>query len=120
VAKKTTTSWRPTAKQISVLEAASETGLNRTITAVCENASVTPKTFYGWLKDDPRFREEWESVWHGAIRKHLPGVVMAQVHKALEGDTRAAEFVAKLGGVFIDKQEQTGEHVIRFVDETSD
>ena len=54
--------WKPKPKQRKVLEAAMKPGINRTITAVCEEATVTPRTFYRWL-DIPEFREAWNDVW---------------------------------------------------------
>lgn len=92
-----------------MLEAATETGLNRSISVVCEAADVSRPTFYRWLENDANFKAEWEEVWHGAVKRHLPGVVMAQVHKALDGDTRAAEFVAKMAGAWVEKKDLTSD-----------
>lgn len=96
-------SWMPTPKQAAVLEAAQEAGLNRTITAICDTAGVTRKSFYQWLKDED-FQTAWRSVWQDALGRHLPGVVAAQVAKALEGDTPAARLVADLAGVTLNRQ----------------
>lgn len=104
--KQTETKWRPTKKQAAMLTAASEAGLNRTITAVCEEAGVARPTFYRWL-DDPHFKREWENAWYGATRRHMPGVVAAQIDAALKGDTAAATFVARMAGLWVDRKEIT-------------
>jgi AcrR family transcriptional regulator len=101
------TEWKPSGKQRAALDAAAEVGFNRTISAVCERANVNRKTFYRWLEHDEDFRSAWESVWRGAVKRHLPGVVMAQIQKALEGDTRAAEYVAKMAGEWVEKKDLT-------------
>jgi hypothetical protein len=108
MAQQNETDWKPTGKQRAMLEAGAEAGLNRSIKAVCESAGVSRPTFYRWLDHDPDFKTAWEGVWRGAVKRHLPGVVMAQIHRALEGDTRAAEFVAKMAGEWIEKKELTG------------
>ncbi len=101
------TEWVPTLKQKAVLRAAAEVGLERNISAVCKEAQVDRKSFYRWLKHAD-FRDAWEAVWHGAIRHHLPGVVAAQLDKALKGDTQAARLIADMGGVLKQKHELTG------------
>lgn len=98
------TAWTPTSKQKAVLLAAMEVGLNRTITAVCLEARIDRKSFYRWLKDK-QFRDAWEQAWHGNIQHHLPGVISAQLEKALAGDTAAARLVADLAGVLKIKAE---------------
>lgn len=59
---------------------------------------------YFWLdpfdrRHDPGFAAAWDQVWRGTIRRHLPGVVAAMIHKAQEGDVQAARLVADLAGV---------------------
>lgn len=114
------TDWRPTPKQRAVLDSASLSGIRRSITAVCDDAGVSRDAFYRWLNNDDAFREAWEQVWHGAIRRHLPGVVAAMIERAQSGDVAAARLVADLGGVIVSKSktEQSGE--IRVIVEYAD
>ncbi len=99
-----TTEWTPTLKQAALLEAAQEAGLNRSITLMCTAAGVDRTSFYRWLRNDPEFAAAWRSVWRDAIGRHLPGVVAAQLAKALDGDTSAARLVADLAGVTLTRQ----------------
>lgn len=110
------TEWKATPKQRAMLEAGAEAGLNRSISAVCKDAGSDRTTFYRWLEKDENFKKAWEGVWYGAVKRHLPGVVMAQIYKALEGDTRAAEFVAKMAGDWVEKKDITsgGEPLMGF------
>lgn len=90
--------WQPDRRQGAVLEAARAAGRNRDVEAICATAGVTPRTVYKWLRDNPDFTLAWGDVWHGAVARNLPGVVAAQIDKALGGDTASARFVAELGG----------------------
>ena len=105
---KTLTNSTLTPKMLSVLEAAMEIGLNRSITKVCDDADVARQTFYKWLDSSEEFKKAWDEVWYGSIKRHLPGVISAQIERALQGDTRAAELIAKLAGVSVEKLELSG------------
>jgi len=95
-------------RQAAVLEAAQKAGLNRNITAICREADIAPSTFYRWLQNDAEFRGLWDSVWSGAIKRHLPGVVAAVIAQALKGDVKAERLVADLAGVITEKRELSG------------
>jgi hypothetical protein len=99
------TTWVPSPLQSRLLEAAREPGAQRTITAICDAADVPRRTFYKQLAD-PDFKAAWDDVWSGAIKRHLPGIVAAQIHKALDGDTQAARLLMEAAGVL--KQEYGG------------
>lgn len=91
--------WIPTPKQAAALEAAQEAGLNRSITTICEAAGVDRRGFYRWLDSIPEFKAAWEDIWHGTIKRHMPGVVAAVVTKAQDGDIPAARLLADLAGI---------------------
>lgn len=91
--------WIPTPKQAAALEAAQEAGLNRSITTICEAAGVDRRGFYRWLDSIPEFKAAWEDIWHGTIKRHMPGVVAAMIAKAQDGDVPAARLIADLAGV---------------------
>lgn len=112
------TNWTPTPKQAAVLEAAQEAGLNRSIVALCEAAHVDRKSFYRWFKDDPEFKAAWEEIWTHSIRRHLPGIVAAQVAKALDGDTPAARLVADMAGVLTTRMDAKVQHTGKMEVET--
>ena len=101
------------AKQRDVINTAMEPGIERTITAVCDAARVSRDTFYRWLRDSPEFRDAWENAWHGAIRRHLPGVVAAMIDRALAGDVKAARLVADLAGVITREHRVTLDTTLR-------
>jgi hypothetical protein len=107
MAPQTATEWRPRPKQRAVLDAAMEVGTERTIVAVCREAQVDRKTFYRWLDIDPGFKAAWEEVWHGSIRRHLPGVISAMVDRAQSGDVQAARLLADIYGLTKQKIEIT-------------
>lgn len=90
--------WHPKPKQRKVLEAALTPEYNRTITAICEEAGIKRQTFYNWIKKDEKFREAWNKVWEWSIDRYMPGMVSAQVKKALTGDTAAAKYLSELSG----------------------
>lgn len=100
--------WVPTEAQAAVLEAAQEPGFRRTKTAIADQAGVPRTTLHRWLKDDPDFRRAYEDIWRVALKSHMPAIIAAQVEKALEGDTRATEFLAKIAGILKDQLELTG------------
>ena len=107
-------------QQRAILDTAMESGIGRNIVAICDEAGVPRSSFYRWLENDEAFREAWESLYHGAIRRHLPGVVVAMIERAQSGDVAAARLVADLGGVIVSKSktEQSGE--IRVIVEYAD
>ena len=106
--------WKPKPKQRKVLEAAQKPEYNRTITAICNEAGIERQTFYNWIKKDENFRNAWNEVWEWAIDRYMPGMVSAQVKKALAGDTQAVKYLSELSGRMIKKQEieNTGELTI--------
>lgn len=116
------TEWRPKPRQKKILEEAQEAGLHRSVTVICEEAGIPRRTFYNWLKDDPEFADAWESIWRCAISKHLPGVIAAQIKKALTGDTAAARLLADLAGVIRQHHEieTPGEIVIKLAWDDAD
>jgi AcrR family transcriptional regulator len=109
------TTWRPTARQAKVLEAASLAGVGRTITAICEEAGVPARTFYNWLRDDPDFKTAWEDSWRVSLKRHLPGVIAAQIDRAINGDTKAARLLADVAGLIKQKLEHSGEVTQRVI-----
>lgn len=88
-----------TPRQAQLLECAMDPELNKTITTVCRAAGVPERTYYNWMRDSAEFRDAWHDAWRGTIRRHLPGVAAAMVHRALAGDVKAARLVADLAGV---------------------
>jgi AcrR family transcriptional regulator len=102
------TEWRPTPKQRAALEAASEMGLRRSVSAICNAAGVSRESFYRWMRDDANFREAWDTAWQSASRRQLNGVLAAMVERALSGDVPAARLVAELAGAIKQKHEHSG------------
>jgi AcrR family transcriptional regulator len=98
--------WHPSPIQARVLECATAPGVQRTITAICEEAGVATSTVYRWLQKDADFAAAWGETWRGSIRRHLAGIVAAQVTQALSGDTPAARLLLEAAGVL--KQEYGG------------
>ena len=90
--------WYPKPKQKRFLEAATTPGVGRTITAMCQEAHIVPKTYYNWLEKDEGFRDAWMKLWEFQIDRYLPSVVAAQIHKAQDGHTGAARFLGDLSG----------------------
>lgn len=82
-----------------MMECALQPGLKRTITAIAQDAGVTPRTFYRWLNGDPCFKRAWENLWRESLSRHLSGVVSAMIHAAQEGDPRAAKLVLDISGI---------------------
>jgi hypothetical protein len=93
--------WKPRPKQKKLLEAAQVPELNRTVTAICDEAGIKRNTFYTWIKKDEDFRNAWNEVWEWAIDRHMPSVVAAQLKKAQGGDTYAARYLSDLSGRMI-------------------
>jgi len=89
------TVWEPSKKQAAVLEAA-RTGQHRSVTAICSQASVSRKSFYAWLNDDPGFGDAWASLWREHAQKSMPLIVAAMVRKAVRGDVPAARLICEL------------------------
>lgn len=108
------TGWIPTPKQRAMLDAAKSPGLNRTIVSIAEQANIAPKTFYSWIKHDPDFRAAWNDIWAVSIDDNMPGIVAAQMDKALAGSTRAADYLTNLAGKMIKRVDVTtgGEPII--------
>jgi hypothetical protein len=100
--------WQPRPRQKAVLDAAKQPGVKRTITAICKEARVTPRTFYNWLGNESGFRDAWNEIWVTSIDDHMPSVVAAQVGRALDGSTRAAEYLTTLSGKMIRKVDIAG------------
>jgi hypothetical protein len=90
--------WKPTPRQRRVLEAAQKVGLDRTITAVCNEAGVNRRTFYRWLEKNKDFHDAWDNVWRRTITKYMPSVVAAMASKAKKGNVSAAKLLADLSG----------------------
>lgn len=89
--------WAPSDKQALMLNAALVPDVNRKISDLCRKAGVPIRTFYHWL-DDPNFAEVWNNIWHVALDRHLPGVVLALIRTALSGKVEAAKLVLQLTG----------------------
>lgn len=104
--------WKPKRKQKKLLLAAQTPGLNRTITALCEEAEINRGTFYKWLEKDEDFKNAWNEVWKWQIDKYMPSVVSAQVKEAQDGSTPAAKYLSELSGKMIKKVEHSGEVVV--------
>lgn len=92
------TDWTPTPNQARLLDAAVECGLGRSITDICKRAGVSRPVFYRAM-EKPEFKAAWGATWQEAIKHHLPGIVAAQVHQALEGETPAARLLLEAAGV---------------------
>jgi hypothetical protein len=100
------TDWHPTPLQAQVLECAMTPGVQRHVTAVCQEAGIATSTFYRWLSKDANFAAAWGETWRGSIRRHMAGIVAAQVTQALSGDTPAARLLMEAAGIL--KQEYGG------------
>lgn len=92
--------WTPTDKQLLVLEAAREVGLQRSISAVAIEAGVNRVTIYKWLRDDPEFKAAWGEIPQKLLSNHLPGIYAALVRKALDGDVQAAKLALEVSGKY--------------------
>ena len=112
------TEWHPTPRQSAVLEAAQDAGIGRTISAMCEAAGVDRSQFYRWMRKDPQFAATWRTIWQDAIGRHLPGIVAAQVAKALDGDTPAARLLADLAGLLTTRMDAKVQHAGKMEVET--
>jgi len=91
--------WIPSPLQAKVFDAAQKPGVGRTITAICKEAGIDRKTFYRWMTGDPGFKEAWENIWEGSVKRHMPAVIAAMVEKARKGDVNAARLLAEMGGM---------------------
>ncbi len=100
--------WSPTSQQDKLIDVTLDSGLRRSITAICKKANVPRRTFYNWLRDDKGFREYWNGLHLEMIAHHLPGVVSAQVYQALKGNVSAARLLAEIAGQLKTRMEVTG------------
>jgi len=118
-AQNVTKPWKPRPTQRRVLEAAQAAGVNRTITAVCEEAKISRRAFYNWLDKDPDFADAWDNVWRRSITRHYPSIIAAQIQKARAGDTAAARLVTEIGGNIkqVVKNEGKVEVLVRYEDD---
>ena len=109
--------WKLKPKQKKVLEAAQTPEFNRTITAICEEAGIKRNTFYTWIKKDEDFRKAWNEVWEWGIDRYMPGMVAAQVKKALQGDTYAVKYLSELSGRMIKTERKINLDMSKLSDE---
>lgn len=85
-----------------------ESGFQRNIRALCDEAGVPKTTFYRWLDSDPAFELAWNGLWQRMVNRHLPTAVAAVVKRAQAGDVSATRLMAELAGVLKQQVEQTG------------
>jgi len=104
------TEWKPNRRQKRLLDAAQESGVNRTITQICKEVGVPRRTFYNWLGKEG-FEKAWDDVWRRAIVRHMPGVVAAMVATANKGNTSAARLLADMAGAIKQRHEITGAEI---------
>ena len=90
-AKNVTKVTKTVTKKAAILKSLSH---GSTVTAACKAASITPKTYYQWLKDDPEFSKAHDQAQLDLI-KSVESVVYGQ---AMEGNLRAAIFVLERKG----------------------
>ena len=64
--------WEPSPRQVDVLNAALNSGLNRTVSAVCRDADVSRVSFYNWMKQ-PGFAAAWAELPRKVISASMPG-----------------------------------------------
>ena len=81
--------WQPTPKEAALLEAAGKIGLNRGVTAICEEAETSRETYYQAQKK-LGFRRAWADVARQVMESGSPGVSAAVTQKAIGGDMTAA------------------------------
>lgn len=101
VALQNETEWTPTEKQLLVLEAAREIGLQRSISAVAVETGVSRQTIYKWFKDCPEFKAAWDDIPHKLLSNHLPGVYAALIRKAIDGDVQAIKLALEVTGKYV-------------------
>lgn len=92
--------WKPTDKQLAVLNAAAEVGLLRSISTVAMEAGVSRQAIHGWLNDDPGFKQAWEDIPKTMIGNHMPGVFAALLRKCEMGDVPAIKLACEITGVY--------------------
>ena len=90
--------WKPTPKEAALLEAAGKIGLNRTVSAICEEAEVSRETYYQAQKK-PGFRAAWADKARQVVETGLPGVTAAVTQKAIDGDMTAARIALQAAGI---------------------
>jgi len=107
-----------TPKQRKVLDVAVIPGLKKTITAICEEAKTSRKSFYRWYRTSKTFRKAWDELWDFQINQYLPSVVAAQIDRALKGYTPAARLLFEISGRMKPKVDgpENVEIVVRYED----
>ena len=80
--------WEPTRKEAALLEAAGKIGLNRSVSAICEEAETSRETYYQAQKK-PGFRAAWADKARQVMESGSPGVSAAVTQKAIGGDMMA-------------------------------
>jgi hypothetical protein len=93
----------PTPEQAKLLKVALELDDVSNVKAICEAADIPRSTFYRWLKDIPEFKQRWVNRWRVFLDAEMPEIVDAQIKAAKNGETAAAQFIAKLGNYLTDK-----------------
>ena len=103
-------SWKPTIRQLELLElAAQEPGLRRSISALCKKLALPRRTFYHWL-EDPNFKQRWNTLHREMIAQHLPSVTSALIFQAQQGAISAARLIYEVAGELKTRLEVTGEN----------
>ena len=95
---KNTTTWQPSEKQARYLEASMHCGLRRSVAELAREAGVARSTVHTWLKDSD-FVQALETLPREALRLHVPGVLMAMIHEARNGNVPAARLVLESAGL---------------------
>lgn len=93
------TKWAPSPLQAKVLATAIEYEGKPTVTAICEAAGVTRKTYYEWRRESPEFREQYDSLWSEALKGSITTAVKALVCEAETGDVAAIRLTMELAGL---------------------
>ncbi len=104
------TEWTPTDKQLLVLEAAREIGLQRSISAVAVETGVSRQTIHKWFREDADFKAAWEDIPQKLLSNHLPGVYAALIRKAIDGDVQAIKLALEVTGKYIPLQRHEVKH----------
>ena len=90
--------WEPTRKEAALLEAAGKIGLNRGVSAICEEAETSRETYYKAQKK-PGFRAAWADKARQVMESGSPGVSAAVTQKAIGGDMTAARLHLQATGM---------------------
>jgi len=99
--------WTPTADQAKLFDEALNSGLRRSVTAICQKAGVSRAAFYRWMQD-AHFRAAWSELHTEAISRHLPGVTAAVIFQAERGNISAARLLYEVAGALKIRAEVTG------------